>query len=106
MSASCSYKIVLIKKTCIFSYLPQDISGSSSHIDIEDQSEEESESESEYTTFDDCVKCICQDECDTGFMIQVKLRQLVSLSLKLYATTDLLYNTLDRVSLYFPSNGR
>eukprot|EP00111_Clytia_hemisphaerica_P008703 TCONS_00025454-protein len=48
----------------------EDISGTSSHIDITDQSEDESESESEFITFDDCVKCICQDECDTGFMIQ------------------------------------
>ena len=60
----------------------QDISGSSSHIDVMDQSEEDSESESEYTTFDDCVKCICQDECDTGFMIQVSLHQLLTFPLK------------------------
>ena len=40
-------------------------------MDVTESSEDETESESEFTTFDDCVKCVCQDECDTGFMIQV-----------------------------------
>jgi len=42
--------------------------------DDEDEEEEsESESESEFVTVDECVKCVCQDECELGFMIQVFL---------------------------------
>ena len=38
---------------------------------LETSDSEESESENEVTTVDECVKCVCEDECELGFMIQV-----------------------------------
>lgn len=56
----------------LYNIILQETGGSSlSIVDVTESSEDETESESEFTTFDDCVKCVCQDECDTGFMIQV-----------------------------------
>ena len=39
---------------------------------------DESESESEIATVDECVKCVCEDECELGFMIQVITYRLFS----------------------------
>ncbi|XP_065652075.1 uncharacterized protein LOC101240546 isoform X5 [Hydra vulgaris] len=46
-----------------------------SPVDIEklnlyESSETESESEGELPSVDDCVKCLCEDDCELGFMIQ------------------------------------
>ncbi|XP_047145074.1 uncharacterized protein LOC101240546 isoform X2 [Hydra vulgaris] len=46
-----------------------------SPVDIEklnlyESTETESESEGELPSVDDCVKCLCEDDCELGFMIQ------------------------------------
>ena len=45
--------------------------GSKDEDVVVESSEEESESEEEWQCVDDCVKCLCEDECELGFMIQV-----------------------------------
>ncbi|XP_057308747.1 uncharacterized protein LOC130647048 isoform X2 [Hydractinia symbiolongicarpus] len=38
--------------------------------DVTDCSDTDSDSGDEITSVDDCVKCVCEDECELGFMIQ------------------------------------
>lgn len=39
--------------------------------DVTDCSDTDSDSGDEIPSVDDCVKCVCEDECELGFMIQV-----------------------------------
>lgn len=71
----CNYilLILLIFQDLKFSSAP------SSEVEFTEQSdstmsESESESEDEIPSVDDCVKCLCEDECELGFMIQVSVQ--------------------------------